>query len=130
PSGGPGRYAGNFVLTEFEVLYQGPGDAKPRRAELQRASASWEQRTTDQPDAWPLHTAARAIDGDASNASGRAINPKEGQSHYLIVHAAHPIGDAQQTTLTFVIHQNYGYQRTLGRLRLSATTHPNPATLS
>ena len=47
PSGGPGR-TGNFVLTEFEALVQGPGDAKPRRAELRRAIASWEQIATAQ----------------------------------------------------------------------------------
>jgi tetratricopeptide (TPR) repeat protein/serine/threonine protein kinase/formylglycine-generating enzyme required for sulfatase activity len=129
PAGGPGRAGnGNFVVSEFEVLFQGPGEAKARRAALHRAMASWEQTTTAQLDGRPLYTAAGAIDRNVADNLGWAILPKVGQSHHLIAEAAQPIADAEQATLTFVIHSNLKphTQHTLGRLRLSVTTHPRP----
>ncbi len=121
--GGPGRIS-NFVLNEIEVFWQVPGDAKPRRAELNRALASWEQTTTSGLDGLPRFTAANTIDGNEGTIW--AIWPKKGQSHWLIVKPAQPIDGAEQTTLTFVIRQNGSPQHTLGRLRLSATTHASP----
>jgi tetratricopeptide (TPR) repeat protein len=123
-NGGPGRI-GNFVVTEFEAFLQPPGDAKAHRAELLRALASWEQTMTNGLDGRPMLTAAHAIDGD--DRSGWAIWPKVGKPHYLIVDAAQPVADVEQTTLSFVIRQNSNArQHTLGRFRLSATTHPSP----
>jgi hypothetical protein len=45
----------------------------------------------------------------------------------LVVQPTHPIGETDQTTLTFVLRQNCRLlpRHTLGGLRLSATTHPS-----
>ncbi len=119
--GGPGRRGGNFVLTELEVFAQAAGEAKPRRVGLRRAVASWEQNPAG-------HTAAHAIDGNTTDATGWAIWPKAGESHWLVVEPAQPLNDAGPTTLTFVLHHNFKpyLGHTLGRLRLSVTTHPAP----
>jgi hypothetical protein len=61
---------------------------------------------------------AGAIDNDPRTAW--AINPKFHQPHHATFDTAEPVGFAEGTTLTFVLEQNFGAARTIGRLRLSA----------
>jgi hypothetical protein len=65
---------------------------------------------------------ARAIDGDHS--TGWAIAPNEGVPHYAIFVPASPIDTADGARLSIELEQNYGYQHTIGRIRLSVTDDP------
>ena len=86
PGKGPGRSpGGNFVLNEFEVAAvtkAAPGMAKP--VKLQNPLASFSQEG---------FSAAAAIDGNAKNpASGWAIHPALGVTHWATFEASEPVG--------------------------------------
>jgi len=66
-----------------------------------------------------------AIDGK-SKGDGWALEAADGDSHRLVAETVTPLGTEAETTLTVVLHQNRGGDRTLGRFRVSATTDPQP----
>ncbi|MBI5757236.1 MAG: PSD1 domain-containing protein [Planctomycetales bacterium] len=116
PGDGPGRGDAerpNFVLNTFRVTAE-PSDSADRRSvpatiRLTNAHADFSQ---------PKYDVSGAIDNDPKTAW--AINPKFHQSHHSTFDTAEPVGFAGGTTLTFVLEQNYGAARSIGRLRLSA----------
>lgn len=89
----------------------------PVRAVLRSPSATFEQ------DGWPV---ARAVDGDAGEASGWAVGPRLGEAHAAVFEAAGGLGFAGGTALTLTLHQAFGTQHTLGRFRISVTDAPGP----
>jgi mono/diheme cytochrome c family protein len=116
PKGGPGRDPeGGFVVSEIVIK-----DAAGFRVPLLSATAST-PATTSRKGQSP----AAAIDGRTTG-GGWALVAADGLEHRLVVEAARPVGNGQETTLTAVIHQNAGGLRTLGRFRLSATTDAGP----
>ena len=117
PKKGPGRAGnGNFVITE--VLVNAGGKAVP----LKNATASFEQTLANENNPYKKWSAASAIDGDARGASfGWAVLPKVGVAQRLVFEAAEAVETAGE--LTFILTQAHGTQHTLGRFRISATTH-------
>jgi hypothetical protein len=148
PGSGPGRGDAerpNFVLHAFRVSAKTPGvdrragGVSPRvepatgstdeaasnrgahaprspesnsgRIKLTNAQADFSQAKFD---------VSGAIDDDPRTAW--AINPKFHQPHHATFDTVEPVGAAEGTTLTFVLEQNFGSARTIGRLRLSART--------
>lgn len=113
PKNGPGRRAErpNFVLTELTVAEHTAKDAKTRPLVLKNAQANYHAKK--------FHP-ARAVDGN--DATGWAIHSQFGKSHWATFQLAKPTSSQEHTRLTFVLKQNYGEQRTIGRLRLSAMT--------
>jgi mono/diheme cytochrome c family protein len=89
----------------------------PLAVALEGATADFEQ------DGWP---AAKAIDADATSASGWAIAPQVNQRHVAVFQAANPVGGEAGTRLTFTLAQLFGGQHTIGRFRISATTAARP----
>ena len=112
PKNGPGRRPNrpNFVLTELRVSAKdASSDDAAQPVKLVAPQSSFHQ---------PNFHAGRAIDGN--DATGWAIAAEFGKSHWATFRTAKPIGDGDETLLAFVIQQNHGSQRTIGRLRLSA----------
>ena len=67
---------------------------------------------------------ANAIDGKRS--TGWAILPQAGATHTAVFETRSPFGDAKGTRLTITLDFNYGDAHSIGRLRLSTTTHAPP----
>jgi len=126
PKKGPGRSSnGNFVLSEFTVTTAPKSEpTKTAKLKLQHASADFSQAHFD---------VAGAIDGKPA-AAGWAILPKVGKSHIAVFEVQAPAGkkeakerEAIQTVrLTIVLDFSYGTAHSIGRLRLSTTTHQPP----
>jgi hypothetical protein len=118
PHQGPGRQDnGNLHLSEFRVKTAPKnlqGTAKP--IVLHKAAADFDQ------DGW---TIAHAIDGNPRTAWG--IYPQVGKSHQAVFEMKEPVGFPGGTTLTFDLEQNHGGGHLIGRIRLSVTTRPRPA---
>lgn len=93
--------------------------AQPAQLELAGATADFAQ--TD----WPV---AAAIDGDASEESGWAINPRAGKSHYAVFRFKSPPAFDGPMTLGVTLVQSHGHGHTLGRFRVSVTTAATPPT--
>jgi hypothetical protein len=104
-NGGNDREVTGKITDEARDNNAGP------RVPLLRATADFSQ------DKW---AAPGAIDGDPK--TGWAINPRFGKPHHLILYAKEPFGFEGGTRLTIRLSQQYGGGRTIGRLRLSATT--------
>ncbi len=81
---------------------------------LADASADFNQ------DKWGVE---RAIDADQGGNSGWGIAPAQGASHVAVFETP---GGVVGPELTFTLHQEYGDQHTIGRLRLSVTDQPAP----
>src|SRR6185436_17385221 len=114
PRRGPGRaLEGGFDVTEFAVF-----DDAGRPVRLRNATAST-------PDAGKRSAPKNAIDG-RTKGDGWALEAADGDSHRLVAETERPLGNAPETTLTIVLHQNKGHSRTLGRFRVSATTEAQP----
>jgi hypothetical protein len=116
PAQGPGEAEnGNFVLTEFKVNVTTGGETK--KAGLSKAAAEHSQ------EGFPI---GNAIDG--RDDTGWAILPHTGKSHTAIFEVTHPIDNGDGTTLTLVLEfQSIHAKHQIGKLRLSATTSPNPS---
>ncbi|HEY1858988.1 MAG TPA: DUF1553 domain-containing protein, partial [Gemmataceae bacterium] len=118
PAKGPGRAPnGNFVLNEFKVTALKVGDkGQPVAVALKNAVADFSQ------EGWAV---AGAIDGNPQ--TGWAVSPEFGKPHVAIFEIATPIANAEGTTLTFVLDQQYpGKDHSLGKFRLSVTTSKAP----
>jgi hypothetical protein len=115
---GPGRAPnGNFVLNEFKVELQLPGEVKPHEVKLVRALADFSQNDFQ---------VQKAIDNNPG--TGWAIAPQFGREHVAIFELKEKLPAG--ATLTFTLLQNFpGKEHNIGRFRLSATTTPPPLTL-
>jgi len=116
PGRGPGRgddERTSFILSELSVSAN-TGTA-PRVFEdirLTHPIADFSQSD------WPV---AHSIDGDRQ--SGWAIAPRFGESHWATYAVETPLDRPhQKTKYRFLIDQNHGHERTLGRIGLLATT--------
>ena len=109
---------GGFVLSEIEVRDAADGRCRSRTRAPRRRDGDG-------------YSAAAAIDGDTQN-GGWALAAADGEratgswSSWPCRSSAR----ARRTTLTLVVHQNAGGLRTLGRLRLAATSDPLPVRTS
>jgi len=113
---GSGRKAarpGQFILSEFSVEIQQGKDA-PRRVLLQKASADL---------SLPAAPVEDAIDGVATN-GWRAGAPLH--RHVAVFETREDLDCSGGSHLTFKLVQQGGWQMTIGRFRLSATTSPRP----
>jgi mono/diheme cytochrome c family protein len=114
PKGGPGRDpAGGFVVSEIAVM-----DGAGRPVRLRNATAS----TVPGPKGG---SAEEAIDGKVDK-GGWALLAADGRDHRLVMETTEPVGSGGETTFTFVIRQEAGLGRTLGRFRMSASTEAWP----
>jgi len=110
PRHGPGRASnGNLVLNRFTVT----ADGSPLN--ITDASATHSQRD--------YHVEHALVD---NGKYGWAILPKTGQRLAAVFETSSKIGDGEPVELVFTLRQTYGYQHTIGRLRLSATSAPGP----
>lgn len=123
PAGGPGRAKnGNFVLSEVSI------SAAPKSAPKKSAKVPLHHAFADfsQSD----YAVAKAIDGKAG--TGWAILPEIGKAHFAIFETKSPIGHAKGSDdkgpvrLTIKLDFDYGSAHSIGRLRLSTTTHAPP----
>jgi hypothetical protein len=117
PGSGPGRGDAkrpNFVLSEFQLTaapVSDPNSGGP--VQFASAHADYSQR------GYPVAT---AIDGLGK--TGWAIGQEFHKPHAAVFALEKPIGWEDGSALTFTLQQNSGAGRTIGRLRLSATTSP------
>jgi hypothetical protein len=121
PANGPGRAPnGNFVLNEFTVTAAPQDDpAKAKPLTLRKPVASFSQEG---------FAIAGAIDKNPS--TGWAIAPQSGKTHVALFEVKEVINNANGTTLTFTLDQQYpGKEHNIGRLRLSVTTAKPPFSL-
>ena len=121
PGKGPGRRSEtnpNFVLTEFKI-FRPDANGQPQPVKL----------VSPQADINPVNFhVARSIDD--SPLSGWGIHAEFGKPHWATYLTEEPLNFEEETTLTFRLEQNYGGNRTLGRVRLLAMTGtPEPAAL-
>ena len=124
PNKGPGRATdGNFVLNEIELTASPKADPKQvKPVKLEKAVADFTQDNFD---------VAKAIDGSSADpASGWAVSPATGVTHWATFETTEPIGGPGGTVLTFKLHHKFGDAWTLGRFRLSATRGAKPIGLS
>lgn len=116
PSSGPGRTPhGNYVVSEMR-LARLPGDGSaPVELPLARAASDFAQ------DGFaPEH----ALDGNP--ATGWAIAPQFGLSHWLVCELATPCELQPGDRLLVTLLQQHGSQHTLGKFRLSVTNAAQP----
>lgn len=112
PGTGPGRGDAkrpNFILSEFEVARLGPGPDQRQPLALHSAAADYSQAR------WAV---AQAIDGDPRK--GWAIGGGFGEDHHAVFQTRTPVTLQEGEVLEFILDQNYGRGRTIGRLRLAA----------
>jgi hypothetical protein len=118
PKNGPGRGNGNFVLTEFKVAAWPDGDAtKAKQLTLINAKSDFNQ------DGFP---AAYALDNNKD--TGWAIFPQLGKPHTALFQVKEPQNLPEGTPLVFTLEQDFAAAKnhTLGKFRLSVTTHAGP----
>ena len=117
PAKGPGRADnGNIVLNEFTVK-AAPSDklmdVKP--VALHKAVATFSQ---------PSYDIAGAIDNNPQ--TGWALADQLGRNHSALFELKEPVKNANGTTFTIVLSQQFGGKHTIGKFRVSATTDKEP----
>jgi hypothetical protein len=117
---GPGRAPnGNFVLSEFKVEAQAPGEQKAKAVVLSRALADFAQASFE---------VQKAIDNNPG--TGWAVAPQFGRPHVAVFELKDKLGMSAGTALTFTLLQNFaGKEHNVGKFRLSVTTTPPPLSL-
>ncbi len=122
PMFGPGRAAGNFVLTKFSVRWSDKGGKRNQvEAKLAEARADFSQKNFD------VATVLKVRDDGAKD--GWGVSPKLGEPHYARFSLAEPIGSAEGATLNFQLMHQYREGFGIGRFRLWATTSAAPLEL-
>ncbi len=115
PAFGPGRAAGNFVLTELTV--------RRNQADLKFADAraDFSQKNFD---------VKTAINGKIEGGQdGWAVSNKYGVPHYARFSLAEPVGETAGLTLNFILQHQFRDGFSIGRFRLWATTSTAPLEL-
>jgi len=122
PAFGPGRAAGNFVLTEFSLKWsEKAGKRNGVEAAFKDARADFSQAKFD---------VKTAIDGKVDGArDGWGISKKYGEPHYARFSLGEPIGSGDGATLNFLFQQQFRESFSIGRFRLWATTSTAPLEL-
>jgi hypothetical protein len=112
PGGGPGRGSAkraNFILTDFKVCALEAGQTSAVPVKFVGARASFEPKNFE---------IRKALDDDPK--SGWGIQPRFSEDHWAVFETDHPLGSTNGATFTFVLKQDYGGGRMIGRVRLSA----------
>lgn len=112
PGNGPGRgNAGrpNFVLKHLEAAIETSGSKALQPLRFKSAIASFSQKT---------FPAANLADTDP--ATGWAINPEFGRSHWVALTLQQPLALAEGSSLSLRLVQDFGGGRVIGRLRVTA----------
>ena len=123
PKNGPGRWGqtGNFILDELG-LTAAPRSAgaggTPETIYFGPATADWEQQ---------YYRAEHAVDRNPK--TGWAIGPRFGERHFLIAELKTPVRFDSGAKLGFRFDSYHGNNHTVGRLRLSVTSEPDPSKL-
>lgn len=122
PKNGPGRWSqtGNFILDELGMTAaprSGDG-VSPSSIFFGKATADWEQR---------YYRAEHAVDRNPK--TGWAIGPRFGERHFLIAELKSPVRFDSGAKLGFRFDSYHGNNHTVGRLRLSVTSEPDPSKL-
>ena len=117
PGKGPGRQTqenrANFVLTDLRITACECEDDSKEAPPLGLHSAKGDVED-------PGFKAEKVLDADPK--SGWSIHKWYHKPHHLTVLANEPVGFAAGTRLVFRLDFQYGLQRSIGRLRLSALT--------
>ena len=119
PAYGPGRGAGNFILTEITLRWSDKEGKRPSaEAVFKDARADYSQANFD---------VKSAINGKAEGGrDGWGIGGKLGVPHQARFSLGEPIGNAEGATLNFTLQQQFRDGFSIGRFRLWATTSPAP----
>ena len=122
PAFGPGRGAGNFVLTEISLRWS---DLAGKRASVEAAfkdaRADYSQKNFD---------VKTAINGKAEGGQdGWAVSNKFGEPHYARFALGEPIGSPEGVTLSILLQQQFREGFSIGRFRLWVTTSAAPLEL-
>ena len=121
PAHGPGNSAnGNFVLSDLKITATAK-DGKPLSMQLRNPTADHSQ------EGFPI---ASVLDTKRPNRKGTgwAILNEVGKPHEAVFETAKPIGDDGGTNLSFTLEfQSQFAQHSIGKLRLSVTTAPEPS---
>lgn len=116
PAKGPGRSANaNFVLTDVEVQARTAGKPSPTHVKLQNPSADFEQKD---------YGVSLSLAKEPKK--GWAILPEVGKNHEAVYELASDAGDGGESTITVLLHFDYGTGHAIGHLKLSATTAQRP----
>jgi len=122
PKKGPGRAPdGNFVLTEFRATVKPAGSKdKGKPVTLVNPQADFAQAS------FPIQNVL-----DNNRATGWAVAPQTGKSHFAVFQLKEPINLPEGAELTFVLDQEFSSNvHNIGKFRLSVTTDPAPFVLS
>ncbi|MGH7946120.1 MAG: hypothetical protein ACREF9_14070, partial [Opitutaceae bacterium] len=118
PMFGPGRSAGNFVLSELTLRWSDKEARRNVEATFKDARADYTQNQYD---------VKGSINGKSEAVrDGWAIGGKLGEPHYARFSLAQPIGSADGATLVFVLQHRFREGLSIGRFRLWATTSKEP----
>jgi hypothetical protein len=120
PNKGPGRASnGNFVLNELRLRVSpasGQDKTTSHEVKFSDASADFSQGGYD---------VRSAVDGNEG--TGWAVSPQTGQSHEAIFILDKSLTGDGEWILSFELDQRYpDRQHTIGKFRISVTTHPEP----
>ncbi|MSU22572.1 MAG: DUF1549 domain-containing protein [Opitutus sp.] len=122
PVSGPGRAAGNFVLSKFLLRWTDKAGNRPNlEVKFTDARADFSQNKFD------VKTAIAEKEDGARD--GWGVSPKYGEPHYARFSLAEPIGGAEGATLNFTLLHQFRENFSIGRFRLWVTTAPAPLEL-
>jgi hypothetical protein len=122
PNFGPGRAAGNFVLSEITLRWgDKAGRAAQKDVQFKDARADFSQNQYD---------VRTAINGKSEGGrDGWGVGGKLGEPHYARFSLAEPIGDAKGATFTVSLQHRFKDGFSIGRFRLWITTSVAPLEL-
>ena len=118
PNFGPGRSAGNFVLSELVLRWSDKGTRRNVEAQFKDARADYSQNQ------YPVKG---SINGKSEAVrDGWGIGGKPGEPHYARFSLAEPIGGAGGATLNIILQHRFREGFSIGRFRIWATTSAEP----
>ena len=122
PAFGPGRAAGNFVLTEMLLKWSDRGGKRNQMdVAFKDARADFSQKDFD---------VKGAVNGKSEGGrDGWAVNPKYGEPHYARFALTEPLSKAEGATLNFILQHRFKDGFSIGRFRLWATSGTDPMEL-
>jgi hypothetical protein len=122
PMFGPGRAAGNFVLTELTLRWSDRGGKRNNvDVEFKDARADFSQKQYD---------VKSSINGKVDGGrDGWGVGGKLGEPHYARYSLSEPISDEKGVTLNFTLQHKFRDGFSIGRFRLWATASSEPLEL-
>jgi hypothetical protein len=118
PMFGPGRSAGNFVLSEIQLRWSDTGKRRNVEGVFKDARADFSQNQ------YPVK---QAINGKSEAVrDGWGVGGKVGEPHYARFSLAEPIASPDGATLVFTLQHRFREGMSIGRFRLWATGSNEP----